>query len=82
MSDAAALWSGATYERVAAHFAPIHDRLVGQLAITAEERILDVGTGTGGVAIRAARAGADVVGVDVSADQLGKAAAAADAAGV
>jgi SAM-dependent methyltransferase len=45
-------------------------------------RVLDVATGTGGVAIRAARAGAEVVGVDISADQLSKARVAADAEGI
>jgi SAM-dependent methyltransferase len=35
--------------------------------------VLDVACGTGGVALRAARAGADVVGIDISADQLAKA---------
>jgi SAM-dependent methyltransferase len=82
LSDAAARWSGADYERVAETFAPIHDRIVELLALRPGARFLDVATGTGGVALRAARKGADVVGQDISADQLGKARAAAEAAGI
>jgi len=66
-------WSGASYERIAGTFAPIHDRVVEALAIEPGTRLLDVACGTGGVALRAARAGADVVGIDISADQLAKA---------
>jgi ubiquinone/menaquinone biosynthesis C-methylase UbiE len=41
-----------------------------------------VATGTGGAAIPAARAGAEVTGIDISADQIGKARAAAEAEGL
>jgi SAM-dependent methyltransferase len=75
-------WSGASYERIAETFAAIHDRVVGALAIEPGARVLDVACGTGGVALRAARAGADVVGIDISADQLAKARGAAEAAGL
>jgi SAM-dependent methyltransferase len=66
-------WSGASYERIAETFAPIHDRVVAALAVEPGTRVLDVACGTGGVALRAARAGADVVGIDISSDQLEKA---------
>jgi ubiquinone/menaquinone biosynthesis C-methylase UbiE len=66
-------WSGASYERLAETYAPIHDRVVEALAIEPGARVLDVACGTGGVALRAARAGANVVGIDISADQLVKA---------
>lgn len=75
-------WSGASYERIAETFAPIHDRIVAALAIEPGERVLDVACGTGGVALRAARLGADVVGIDISADQLGKGRRAAAAEGL
>jgi SAM-dependent methyltransferase len=75
-------WSGASYERIAATFAPIHDRVVAALAIESGNRVLDVACGTGGVTLRAARAGGDVVGIDISADQLAKAQRAADEAGL
>jgi ubiquinone/menaquinone biosynthesis C-methylase UbiE len=52
------------------------------LAIEPGARVLDVACGTGGVALRAARAGADVVGIDISPDQLAKARSAAAAAGL
>jgi SAM-dependent methyltransferase len=70
---AAEVWSGASYERIAETFAPIHDRVVESLAIEPGQRLLDVACGTGGVALRAARAGAAVVGIDISPDQLAKA---------
>ena len=60
----------------------IHDRVVEALALEPGTRVLDVACGTGGVALRAARAGADVVGIDISADQLAKARAAAEADGL
>ena len=66
MSSAAELWGGGEYELVAARFAEIHDALVDSLAPQAGERWLDVATGTGEVAVRAARAGADVTGLDIA----------------
>ena len=73
-----AMWGGADYEQFAARFAPIHDRLVERLAPRPGERFLDVATGTGEVALRAARAGADVVGVDISEPLLEQARAKAE----
>jgi SAM-dependent methyltransferase len=75
-------WSGASYERIAETFAPIHDRVVAALAIEPGARVLDVACGTGGVALRAAQAGANVVGIDISADQLAKARRAAEEEGL
>jgi len=46
--------------------APIHDRLTSALAPRPDERWLDVATGTGAVALRAARAGARVAGLDIA----------------
>src|SRR5438105_15473662 len=73
MSDPAVWWADAEYELVAARFAPIHDRLVAKLAPRAGERWLDVATGTGEVAARAARLGADVVGLDFAPGMIEKA---------
>jgi ubiquinone/menaquinone biosynthesis C-methylase UbiE len=59
-------WSAAAYEGMAEVTAGLHDHLVERLAPVAGERWLDVATGTGAVALRAARAGADVTGVDIA----------------
>jgi SAM-dependent methyltransferase len=75
-------WSGASYERIAETFAAIHARIVEALGTGPGMRVLDVACGTGGVALRAARAGADVVGIDISADQLTKARRAASSEGL
>jgi ubiquinone/menaquinone biosynthesis C-methylase UbiE len=80
--SAADFWSGSSYERIGETYAPIHDRVVSALAIEPGTRVLDVACGTGGVALRAARAGGDVVGIDISADQLAKARHAADQEGL
>jgi SAM-dependent methyltransferase len=80
--SAADSWSGATYERIAETFAPIHDRVVDALEVEPGMRLLDVACGTGGVALRAARLGAEVVGIDISADQVAKARGAARAEGL
>jgi ubiquinone/menaquinone biosynthesis C-methylase UbiE len=80
--SAAEMWSGGSYERMAETFAPIHDRIVQVLSIGPGMRVLDVACGTGGVALRAAQAGAQVVGIDISGDQLSKARRAAAEAGL
>jgi SAM-dependent methyltransferase len=66
VASAGRMWGGADYERIARRFAPIHDDLVARAAPFAGERWLDVGTGTGEVALRVARAGADVTAIDIS----------------
>lgn len=73
MTSPAKLWGAAEYELIAERFAPIHDELVARLAPRPGERWLDVATGTGGVALRAARAGAEVVGVDIAPKLLAQA---------
>jgi SAM-dependent methyltransferase len=62
----AEMWGSAPWERVAETLAPLHDHLLEELAPRAGERWLDVATGTGAVAIRAARAGAEVTGLDLA----------------
>jgi SAM-dependent methyltransferase len=69
-TGAAALWGSADYKRLAERFAPIHDELVERLAPAVGIEWLDVATGTGAVALRAARAGATVTGLDISPDLI------------
>ena len=77
-----AVWSQGSYEELAGRFAPIHDDLVARLDPSSGERWLDVGTGTGAVAIRAARAGAVVTAIDISEAMVERARSAAAAEGV
>lgn len=61
-----AVWGSAPWERVAVTLAPLHDHLIAELSPRAGERWLDAATGTGAVAIRAARAGAEVTALDLA----------------
>jgi|SRR5579884_1584179 len=76
------VWSAGTYERLAARFAPVQDQLVDVLEIGAGDRVLDLATGTGEVAVRAAARGAVVTGIDVTEPMLEKARRRAEEAGV
>jgi ubiquinone/menaquinone biosynthesis C-methylase UbiE len=76
------VWSAGTYERLAARFGPVHDQLVDALRIEPGERVLDLATGTGEVAVRAAARGAHVTGVDIAEPMLVKARKRAEDAGV
>ena len=60
------VWGSAPWERVAPLLAPVHEHLVRALAPRPGIRWLDVATGTGALALRAARAGADVTGIDLA----------------
>jgi len=62
----AKMWSAGPFENVANEIANLHEHLVRALDPKPGEKWLDVATGTGGVAARAARAGADVTGSDLS----------------
>src|SRR5262249_52338950 len=66
------LWSQGMYERLSEMFEPVHDELAARLAPQPGERVLDLGSGTASIAVRAARAGADAVAVDSSAPLLDK----------
>jgi len=59
-------WGAAPFEKVEDSIAVMHDDLVARLDPQPGERWLDVGCGPGAVAMRAARAGADVTGLDLS----------------
>jgi SAM-dependent methyltransferase len=61
------LWNEAMYERLATVLEPVHDELVERLGVRRGDAWLDVGTGTGAIALRAARGGARVSAIDSSA---------------
>ena len=62
----AVVWGSAPFENVAHRIAGIHEHLVRELDPQPGEKWLDIGTGTGAVALVAARAGADVTGSDLA----------------
>jgi SAM-dependent methyltransferase len=60
------MWGSGPYEPVVEITKEVHDALLEALAPQPGERWLDVATGTGAVALLAARAGAEVTGLDLS----------------
>jgi SAM-dependent methyltransferase len=80
--DVARVWSVGSYERIAARLAPVQDHLTDLLSPRAGEDVLDAATGTGDVAIRAARTGANVTAIDISQPMLEKARRRAEELGV
>ena len=76
------VWSAGTYERLAARLAPVQDELVQHLQLQPGDRVLDLATGTGETALRAARLGAAVSALDIAAPMLEKARSAAAAEGL
>jgi SAM-dependent methyltransferase len=62
-----AIWGSAPWERVAHLLAPVHAHLIEVLSPQPGVRWLDLATGTGAAAMLAARAGAEVTGLDIAA---------------
>jgi 2-polyprenyl-6-hydroxyphenyl methylase/3-demethylubiquinone-9 3-methyltransferase len=77
-----ALWAAGDYDAVAELIWDVGAALVGTVSVKAGMRVLDVATGTGSVAIRAATAGADVVGLDIAPELFEAARRRASEAGV
>jgi SAM-dependent methyltransferase len=67
------VWGAGTYERFAARLAPVQDQLVSLLEVGDGDRVLDLATGTGEIAFRAARRGAIVSAIDSAVPMLEKA---------
>lgn len=66
-SAQARVWGSADWQAIAAtELFRVHDALVERLAPRPGERWLDLATGTGAVALRAARAGAEVIAQDLA----------------
>jgi SAM-dependent methyltransferase len=78
-----ATWAAGDYAAVARHIdqAPPSD-LLDRAEVSPGQDVLDVATGTGNVALRAAAAGARVVGLDLTPELFAEARRRADAAGV
>jgi SAM-dependent methyltransferase len=66
-AEQARVWGCAPWQEVAASvLSGVHEQLVARLAPKAGERWLDLATGTGAIALRAARAGASVTAQDLA----------------
>lgn len=61
-----ALWEKGDFTRVAAAMRESGEELVRSIGVTRGQKVLDLGCGDGTTAIPAARAGADVLGVDIA----------------
>lgn len=76
------VWSEGDYRPIGRLLEPAARILVDAAGATAGQRVLDVATGSGSVALLAAEAGAEVVGVDITDAWFDEARGRADAAGV
>ena len=77
-----ALWAAGDYDAIAELTRDVGAAVAGAVPIDAGMRVLDVGTGTGSVAIAAAQAGAHVVGLDIAPEHFAAARRHAADAGV
>jgi len=76
------MWGSGPFELVADKIADVHDLLAERIEPREGERILDLACGTGAVAERLARAGAEVTGVDFAAELIETAKRRADELGL
>ncbi|THE63237.1 class I SAM-dependent methyltransferase [Salinadaptatus halalkaliphilus] len=67
------VWAAGSYENIAPKYVSMAGRLVERTEVGSGDEILDVGCGTGTVAITAARRGAQVTGVDIQPNLLHRA---------
>jgi SAM-dependent methyltransferase len=80
--NAPTLYDRGAYEKFESSAADMHDHLVRVLGVRENERWIDVATGAGAIALRAARLGADVTGQDLSSRLIRIAAEKAASAGL
>lgn len=78
---ARAVWTAGNFLPIAKSFAPGAEEFVSRLALGRGESVLDVASGTGNLAIPAARAGARVTGIDIAPNLIAEARRQASAAG-
>jgi SAM-dependent methyltransferase len=60
------VWGSGPYERISEHLATAHEHLLREVEAGPGDRWLDVATGTGEIAVQAARSGAEVTGLDLA----------------
>lgn len=78
-----AIWAAGDFSEIAErNIWDVGARIVRHLGICQGEDVLDVACGTGNAALRAAKAGANVIGVDLTPELFGRARELADQAGV
>jgi len=67
MSDrwAKRVWAAGSYENIASKYVAMGGHLVERTGVDPDDAVIDIGCGTGTVAITAARRGAQVTGVDI-----------------
>jgi SAM-dependent methyltransferase len=77
-----AVWSAGDYDLLSARIAEVGELVVERAAVDSGTSVLDVACGTGNVSIPAARAGAQVTGLDLTPKLLEQARAKSEAAGL
>lgn len=65
-----AVWGSGPYERISEHLAIAHEHLLRAVEADEQTRWLDVATGTGEIAVVAAKRGAQVTGLDLAPDLI------------
>ena len=76
------MWMAGDFGQIAKIIETSAEEFIARLALKPGERVLDVACGTGNLAIPAARAGAEVTGVDIAANLLEQARARAESEGL
>jgi SAM-dependent methyltransferase len=76
------VWGSGPYERISEHLAIAHDHLLRAVEPQPGERWLDVASGTGEIAVPAAKRGASVTAIDIAPRLIEKARERASEAGV